>query len=232
MLTIRRFTNRHRGAAFVAAFVLVAVQKTGACSEVMTPQTAGSNFVVQLLDGEAPLRDITVLVQNAREFCSAGKREAEGISGADGRIAFKGIASGDHYLCAKNGSDLRMFAWVKVSTQEADERTIQVNLPGSSPIVVRNIGGVIRWERRLNIALLDYNTSKLLAKTETNSIGEFHEKTVPVGKYWLEISSAAKGDEQGRVLVELRPEADEKQIDLDVGFTSCGMTSLQHRHRL
>ncbi len=105
-----------------------------------------------------------------------------------------------------------------------------------APVLVRSIQGTIRGpdyvpghaQPKLSLDLLVASSGEALQTLHTNEKGEFHGPDVPPGLYFLRLTSGLTGwsGEQitGLILVDVVSDSRTDHLDLDLGWSSCGLS--------
>jgi len=127
---------------------------------------------------------------------------------------------------------------VYVSPAGPKNTTIPLGWPSRAPLVVRSVEGILRQpdyypaqeQAEMSLSLVEGSSGREIEMTRTDPKGRFHfSDDVSRGLYFLHLSASvtssdSDSDHSGTIPIEVNPDANETALDLDIGWTSCGLT--------
>src|SRR5258706_109790 len=142
----------------------------------------------------------------------------------------KRLLTGSCSIGIFDGADL------EVKLDGPSDVTVPLKWPSIAPILVRSLRGTIRGpdylpgqsQQRLSLDLLEGSSGRRLQSLQTNDSSEFNFESAAPGLYFLSLRpSGLRGwsGEQitGLVAVALDRSAPTDHLDVDLGWTSCGL---------
>jgi hypothetical protein len=133
-------------------------------------------------------------------------------------------------------------AVVKVSAGGPPDVTVSMRWPSVDPIAVLSVSGTMRGldffpseqQVPLSLSLLESVSSRVIAETNSDSKGRFKfGEDVPPGVYFLRLNlsglrSGWSGEQmQGMIAIEVSSAAKQSALNLDLGWSSCGLSYAQ-----
>jgi hypothetical protein len=196
-----------------------------ACSMAFSPISVGSSFKVQVSGYGGPVKGLRLNLSGGQG------RTPSAVTDNNGIATFSDVPLGTQYLGADrdNGYNLPL----KV-TQDGPAR-IGMRWPSTEPIQVSSISGTMRapdaipgqlGQRVLSLDLLDAISGRVLASMNTSSRGEFDFGRPVPGIYLVRLNPYAAFNQQvgGLIGVAVDPRAPADKLDLNVVWTSCGLS--------
>ena len=121
---------------------------------------------------------------------------------------------------------------VEVSPDGAVDGTVQLTWPIIPPLRVRSVQGTLRLadyypkqaQPPLALSLVESMSEREVATAHTDSKGGFLiDTSVNAGIYFLRISEVSSKQSDGAIILEVDPKAKERGLDLNLGWTTCGL---------
>lgn len=157
-------------------------------------------------------------------------------TGEAGFAQFRNIPPGQYFVSAALDGGMPDGASIDVTAQGPNNTTVSLKWPSRTPILVSALRGILRWpalqgdpkNRAIQIELLDARTGRSQKKIQSSESGAFDIGKTEPGLYVLRVSgsdpSIFKGQPiSGNILVEMDPLAPQSELDLEIGWSSCGM---------
>jgi len=164
---------------------------------------------------------------------------------ADGYGSFSQLNPGSFLLTSDHDGGVADAVVVEVSQKGPVNETVQLRWPSQTPVPVRSANGIVRGpgydplqtQAQLSLSLLEGVSARVIRTVLTDSKGDFHfPDEVPSGIYFLRLDPTDlrgwSGEQmQGMIPIEISPNAKQETIDLDIGWSSCGLTYAQREPR-
>ncbi len=213
-----------------------------ACSVVYRTVEVGPNFRVRVTDRGRPVKGLRLVVGVDSTSTPQRPRNNFAVTDSDGYVRFSNHSPGSFIITTDKDDALADAAVVKVSPGGPRDVTVSMSWPSSEPITVRSVSGTMRGpdfypseqQVPLSLSLLEGISSRVIAETTSDSRGRFNfAEHVSPGLYFLRLNrSGLRGwsSEQieGRIAIEISESAKRDALDLDIGWSSCGLTYGQH----
>jgi protocatechuate 3,4-dioxygenase beta subunit len=187
--------------------MLATVASCGACTIVYPTFQVGTDFLVAVEDHGRPVKGLRVRI--------GGETSAE--TDENGFATFRKIKPGPYFLTADHDAGMLNGVNVEVKPGSPSNVIVRLQWPGSAPIPVRSMKGTIRSHSRSSLELLEAKSGRLLKSMETGNNGEFNFEGVRPGLYFLRLIPS------GLIAVTIDQAAPSDHLDLDLGWTSCGL---------
>jgi hypothetical protein len=230
-----------RNISFAVGFlVLVALSSpliASACTIIYPTATAGTGFRVRVMDRGRPVHSLK-LVLNRHDSSGSRKREpVYSLTDVDGYARFANLDPGSYFLTADHDSGVMDGLIVDVRPSGATNVTVSLNWPNAAPLQVRSVSGTLRgpdyYPRQTQVevllSLLEGVSGRVIGTTQTDSKGGFSfAGAIPSGIYFLRLIPselrAWDGEQiEGMIAIEVDPKAAQDALDLDLGWSSCGL---------
>jgi 5-hydroxyisourate hydrolase-like protein (transthyretin family) len=230
--------KEHAWAGALAGLFLfpLIVPAARACVMVEALVTVGSHFVVRLSGNGVPVAGVNLTLRELRSSCVDGRVIKTVMTDRGGQVEFDRVPKGDYLVCGSSplvGDEIRTL--LHVATHGKRQKTAEVENPDPTPIVVGSASGELRApgfyprfsESPISIALLDIKSKQVLRTATTDANGKFSlGDDVEPGKYFLKIKASSRENE-GMVLIDVRPDGEAPPFDMDYSWSDCGMTFRQ-----
>jgi hypothetical protein len=157
-------------------------------------------------------------------------------TGEAGFAQFRNIPPGEYFVSAALDGGMPDGASINVTAQGPNNTTVSLKWPRRTPILVSAFRGILRWPAvqgdpknpAIQIELLDARTGRSQKKIQSSESGAFDFGKTEPGLYVLRVSgsypSIFKGQPlSGNILVEVDPLAPQSELDLEIGWSSCGI---------
>ncbi|MFZ0978036.1 MAG: carboxypeptidase-like regulatory domain-containing protein [Candidatus Acidiferrales bacterium] len=159
------------------------------------------------------------------------------LTDADGYARFSNLTPGSFLLTSDHDGGVADGTIIEVSPGGPPDVTVTLGWPSHAPLSVRSVRGTLRGpdyyprqaQTQLSLSLLDGVSARVIATTLTDGKGDFNfANEVPSGLYFLRLNPsdllARDGEQiQGMMAIEVDRKANQDVLDLDVGWTTCGL---------
>jgi hypothetical protein len=209
----------------VMATVALAVE-CGACAVFNPTVQVGPNFRVKVTDRSRPIKGLRLEIGNK-----------QAITDKDGFAVFRDMLTGLYSVRADRDGGMLNGVNVDIKRDGPADVAVPLKWPATAPILVRSLKGTIHSpaylpgqpQPTLLLDLLEGISGRHLESTRSTGVGEFGFMNVAPGLYFLRVNpSGLKGwsgeQIQGLIAVNVDSTAQADQLDLDLGWTSCGLT--------
>lgn len=213
-----------------------------ACSIFYPSVRVGTGFRARVTDRGRPVKALRLVLSKSESPGSKTVIVIDSFTDADGYSTFTNLSPGLYSLSPDHdGGGVSDGAAVEVSANGPANVTVPLKWPSLSPISVRSAAGIVRGpdyypsqtQIPLSLSLIEGLSAHVVATTLTDSKGRFaFGGVVPAGIYFLRLNpSGLVGwrDEQmeGLMTIEVSGEATDEALDLDIGWSSCGLMYAQ-----
>ncbi|HEV3482771.1 MAG TPA: carboxypeptidase-like regulatory domain-containing protein [Candidatus Acidoferrales bacterium] len=159
------------------------------------------------------------------------------VTDSEGYARFTNLNSGLFVLTNDHDGDIGDGVNVEVVLNGATNVTVPLKWPNATPVQVQSVSGTLRGpdyypeqtQPELSLSLLEGVSAHVIETTQTDSRGAFSfAYAAPPGIYFLRLNPSplrASNGEQivGMVPVDVSPNAAERVLDVDLGWSSCGL---------
>jgi hypothetical protein len=215
--------------------LFASIQCVAGCIIIFPSYSTGPAFQVRVEDRGQPVLGLRLDLKGGRFSKSAE-------TGPGGFAQFRNIPPGKYVVSAKLEAGMPSGADIDVRAQGPNNTTISLAWPNRSPLLVTALEGILRWpaieadpnESTLQIELLNARTGRSLKTMRSSRNGGFDLGKTEPGLYILRASRTDLAIERGErlsgnILVEVDPLAAKFELDLEIGWTSCGLMYVE-RH--
>ena len=234
MLNKRRVSFGVGLVAFVALFSPLIAR---ACSIFYPTVEVGTRFRVKVMDRGRPVHSLR-LVLNQYDSSGSKKREpVYSLTDVDGYAHFANLSPGSFVLTADHDIGIANGVVLNVRLRGAANKTLPLNWPSTTPLQVRSVSGTLRGpdfypqqtEVTVSLSLLESVSGRVIETTQTDSKGRFRfSDAIPSGIYFLRLNPsdlrASNGEQiEGMIPLDVNPKAAQDVLDVDLGWSSCGL---------
>jgi len=200
----------------------------------------GSAFRVRVSDRGRPVPALRLeLVPSSPDSPNSRQIDARyATTDADGYARFADLPPGSYLLSANSEGDYGYGVSVDVSPNRAPNSTVRLTWPTDTPLSVRSASGTLRvseydsqkTQPQFSLSLLEGLSGRTIAVTPTDNQGRF-AFTDPLrdGIYLIQVRESSGKNIEGVITVEVNRNANAEGVDLNLGWTDCGMTYSQRR---
>jgi hypothetical protein len=166
----------------------------------------------------------------------SGGYKAVADTDKNGFALFRGVRPGSYHLSADHDAGIPDGADLEVKLDGPTDVTVSLKWPSIAPVLVRSLKGRIRGpdylpgqsQPRLSLDLLEGNSRRRLKSLPTTDSGEFNFESAAPGLYFLSLKPSglmgSSGEQiTGLVAVAVDRGAPTDHLDVDLGWTSCGL---------
>lgn len=192
------------------------------------------NFRVRVEDRGLPIRGLRVEI---RSYGRPVYGDVAYVAHTDqnGFALFRGVRPESYHLSANRDAGIADGADLEVKSDGPTDVTVPLNWPRVEPVLVRSLKGSIRRpgyfpgqsQPVVSLDLLEAISGQRLKRLQTTNRGEFDFESAAPGLYFLSLRPVDLKDpsEQitGLIAVAIDREAPTDQLDLDLGWSSCGL---------
>jgi hypothetical protein len=225
------------GVSLVVLVALFSPLIAHACSIFFPTVHVGTGFRVRVMDRGRPIHSLKLVLNQYDSSGSRSKEPIYSLTDADGYANFANLTPGSFVLTADHDSVVAGGLDVDVSLSGATNVTVPLNWPNVTPLQVRSVSGTLRGpdyypKRRqvpVSLSLLEGVSARVIETTQTDWKGGFSfADTVPSGIYFLRLNPselrAWDGEQmEGMISIEVNPKMSQDVLDLDLGWSSCGL---------
>lgn len=230
--------NRHTIftlAAFLASLVSPVILR--ACTIAVEAVEVGNEFRVRVTDRGQPVKGLRMILAAYGSSGSQGEIVNDSITDAEGIARFSISKPGSLVLSPDHEVGIGESIDVYVSLTGPKNKILPLEWPYPAPLVVRTVEGTLRrpnyfptqTQAEMSLSLLEGISGKEIERTKTDSKGRFHfSNPVSTGLYFIHLnpagtSSSSDEDGGGSISIQVDPVASDHALDLDIGWTSCGL---------
>jgi hypothetical protein len=232
---LKHGVRRSTASIYAILFVLVLPKAAHSCTLVSAynPVPVGKEFRVRVTDRGSPVRGLRVMLAS-----DAPKIVMYAPTDADGYAFFSNLSLGVFAVTSDHDAGPSPDSvQVEVSRNGPANVVVQLRWPNLDPIRVRSASGMLRGpdyypsqlQVPLSLSLLEAISTRVLATTMTDSKGrfDFREDNLPPGLYFLQLNPSGlrsmNEEIQGWMPVSLDPQAKQDVLNVDMGWSSCGL---------
>lgn len=196
-----------------------------ACTVIFDPTSVGPSFQVQVSGYNGPVKGLRLYLDYGQSPTKSTITDDQGIA------RFSNVPLGAPFLRADydNGHSLPL------EVKPKGPANIAIRWPSIEPIRVRSVSGSMRApfatpgrleQDVLSLDLLDAISGRVVASLSTGTRGEFDFGRLAPGIYFIRLNPLAAYNQQvsGLISVAVDPQAAPGQLDLNLVWTSCGLS--------
>jgi hypothetical protein len=232
--------NKHKlsiGISLVELAMLFSPFSAHACSIFYPTVQVGRGFRVRVMDRGHPVPSLR-LVLSRHDSSNSGRNEAiYSLTDADGYSRFANLSQGSFLLTADHDGGVADGVVVNVRLSGATNVTVSLKWPSPTLLQVRSVSGSLRGpdyypqqtQAQLSLSLLEGVSARVIETAQTDSKGGFSfAGATPSGIYFLRLNPSNLrgwdgGQIEGMIPIEINPKATQDVLDLDLGWSSCGL---------
>jgi len=194
-----------------------------ACTIVYAPTEVGPSFRVKVTNSRGrPVEGVRIQLD---KLLSA-------TTDADGIASFAGVRPGDHLLLPSESAEILNGVAVAVKDSSPSDVIVPLRWPNANVVPVRNVAGILRDPNhspvQASLSLVDARSGRVLSTARSDNRGRFGFDAVPPGLYLIRLDSStfhnwAGHEVHGSIAIEVRADANAAELNLDLGWTSCGL---------
>lgn len=230
------------GAGWLALALLLSPRIARACFVSYPSVSAGTEFRARVIDRGRPVWALRLVLSHSESAGSTTGIGLESVTDADGYSTFTNLSPGSYLLTSDHdGGGIADAVVVNVSANGPANVTVPLRWPSATPISVRAPAGTARgpdfypsqMQIPLSLSLIEGLSAHVVATTLTDSKGRFaFSAVVPAGIYFLRLNASGlrgwSGEQmEGLMTFEVSGEATDDALDLDMGWSSCGLMYAQ-----
>jgi hypothetical protein len=160
------------------------------------------------------------------------------LTDAKGYARFDDLAPGSYLLTPELDAGVPAGIIVDVTPEGAVEPTLRLKWPNTAPLLARSVSGTLRdpdyypqqSQPQLSVSLLDSLSGRVLKETHADIKGQFaFNDPIRPGLYFLRIGDLSGKRSGGTIAVQVERDAQGDALDLDLGWTTCGLTYAQRQ---
>src|SRR6266851_378324 len=208
-----------------------------ACVTTYATAEVGRTFRVGVTDRGSPVKALRLVLGSSRPSAVQGDGIVHSLTNEDGFATFSDVNPGSFLLTVENEEGAADAVVVNVSSKGPTNVTVPLRWPSRTPMSVRSMAGTVRGpdyypsqvQARLSLSLLEGLSARVIAKTVADSKGRFKfPDEIPAGIYFLRLNRSDlrgwSGEQmEGIIPVEVSPKAEQQALDIDLGWSSCGL---------
>lgn len=213
--------------------MITIIGRCGACTLVYLPVQVGPTFRVRVEDRGHPVGGLRVKIGSDR---ADGNRTVTDTD-ENGFARFSAVPPGSYHLSVdQDDAGIPDGAALDVKLDGPTDVTVPLKWPSTAPVLVRSLNGTMhrpdylpgQSQPRLSLDLLEGISGRKLESLQTSDTGEFSFENGAPGLYFLRLKPSGlkgwSGEEiTGLVAVAVDPGAPTDHLDVDLGWTSCGL---------
>lgn len=223
------------GGAILAVLLSVSIART--CSVFPGTVEVGSKFQVKVADRGNRVKGLRMVLSTESSTGEKQKVVTDSFTDADGIAHFSNLSAGSFWLSADHDGGVGDAVVVNVSPRGPANKTFAISWPSAAPVTVRSAAGIVRGpdyysnqaQAQISISLLEGISGREIEKTQSDSKGRFSfTSDLPPGIYFMRINPSDlrgwSGEQiEGMIVIEVAREAKENALNLDLGWSSCGL---------
>jgi hypothetical protein len=197
-----------------------------ACIIACVPIDVGPDFQVKVENPGGLVKGLRL------ELAQGQENDQQAVTDNSGFAVFRGIRPGSYSLGVSHQAEISSQQCIEVKRSSPREITVPLTWPSKAPIPLRSFKGELHFSRdrpgqpqlSRSLDLLDGISGVRLKRAQTNGNGEFNFEDVKPGFYLLSINPLGPGgSDTGVIAVVVDPAAPADHLDLDLGWTDCGL---------
>jgi len=204
-----------------------------ACSVFYPTVEVGKAFRVKVTDHGRPINGLRLVLGPP----DLGGGPISSVTDSDGYASFHDLFPGSLTLTAEYDGDWRDTVFVHISSDGPTNAIVPLRWPARNPIKVREATGLIRgpeyypdqMQAKLSLSLIEGISAQEIEETRSDNKGHFSFNSVLApGIYYIRLNPSglrAWDNEQihGAIPIEINEAATPDSLDLDLGWSSCGL---------
>jgi len=179
--------------------------------------------------------ELRVRVVSPKGFPASGLRvdlgDYHATTDKDGIAFFHNVEPGSWSLGIDHDAGVPDGAGVKVTRDGPAGVIVPLTWPSIEPLLTRSLRGTLRGsdyspgrpQAEISLDLLEGISGKILKSAQTSDHSEFHFDDIAPGLYFLHLKPSGISGWSGLVAVSVASDASADHLDIDLGWTSCGL---------
>jgi len=201
------------------------------CTIVYRTVHVGQDFRVNVADQGRSINGLTVELRS-----DSVRGGLKAVTDRNGLAFFHHVSGGQYFLSADHDAGILDSVAIEVSQNGPTGITVPLRWPSIAPTAARALKGILRLPEQLpgksqptiSLELMDGVSGRVLRRGQTQDNGEFDFPTVSRGLYFVHVKvsepiSFAGEQISGFIAVAVDPGAKSDSLDLELGWTSCGL---------
>jgi hypothetical protein len=209
-----------------------------ACVLVYPTVHVGTEFRVHVSRDGRPVASLRLALYR-REKSNPGIGSATySETDKSGSTRFTELSPGSYFLRAEHDAGVPDGFEVDVSPNGPRDVTVSLRWPNQRPLDVESAKGELhtfdyypsKTQSQFSLSLVEGVSGNVIARTETDSKGwfDFNLDALP-GIYFIQLSlgghrASSEPRDLGDIAIEIARPAERKLLDLDIGWTDCGLS--------
>jgi len=221
--------------AVLALALLFSSPALRACAVAEQTVDVGRGFRARAADHGRPIPGLQLVLTLAESSISRRRTIIRLKTDRDGYANFQNLAPGKYYLQADHDAGMPDGATIDASPNGPTDLTVTLQWPIIPPLKVQSVSGRIRTpgyypnetEPNLSLSVLEGVSERVLFTTATDSSGDFAFPELPPGFYFLRLNPfdpSDVGEMQGLIGIQVDSRAQWRHLDLDLGWSDCGLS--------
>lgn len=207
------------------------------CSIVHRTVRVGREFRVRAVDHGRPVEAFRVVIFRANNPSTSAEGHAiYALTDKHGYARFANLEPGSFFLTVDHDAGVPDGVNLDVTSEIASDMTVTLQWPSKSPLTVQSVRGAVltpdfypsQVQYVVSLSPLEGISGRVIATVDTDSKGRFNfDEDVPPGIYFLRLGPPSGSGEgrplEGLIAIEVNRKAKRTELNLDVGWTSCGL---------
>jgi hypothetical protein len=210
------------------------------CTIVFPTVTVGTTFRVRVTGQGRAIAGLRLVLRHASSGSPNLNDDGAVYSRTDanGYAQFRNLPLGSYVLGSERNGESADGTIVKVVASAAEGRTVRLRWPNDAPVRVRSMSGTLRvsdyypqqTQAQFSLSLEEAISGRLIGASRSDTDGQFaFDISVQPGIYFLQLSDSSTKEHEGTITVEVDRDAQQLGMNLDLGWTSCGLNYSERR---
>jgi hypothetical protein len=208
-----------------------------ACSLVYPTAHVGPEFRVQVTDRGRPVQGLQINLVRYDELNSGSHDVSRSVTDPNGFVQFHDLTFGSFFVSAHHDGGMADGVIVKIEPDGPHDAIVQLKWPNSLRLRVTSVKGALRTadyypqqtQAPLSLSLLEGLSARVVVVTQSDNKGRFIFPNVAPGIYFIRLNAAAlerslEAQDENLIPVDVSPDAKRATLDLDLAWTSCGLS--------
>ncbi len=217
--------------------VLFSPNSARGCSIFYPNVKVGSQFRVRVTDRGRPIKSLQMTLMSSQTSSPKDATTISSLTDANGYADFSNLSPGYFYVTAGHDAGIPDGADIEVVRDGPANVTVSLKWPSTRPAQVRSMSGVRRGpeyypsqvQGELSLSLLEGVSARVVSTAVADNKGRFtFSGETPPGFYFLRINPSGllgslSEPIEGLIAIDFNPGAKAGTLDLDLGWSSCGL---------